>query len=90
MRNNPQLIIWQNVLKIKQEGMDKMVNEITKQEINSDGNVVSAVVNKLESKDIKDIVVKTIDAVVILGLVFFLSGSDFSISEGNFRLVSGM
>lgn len=69
--------------------MNKMVNEITKQETNSDGSVVSAVVSKLESKDIKDIVVRTIDAVVILGLVF-LSGSDFSISEGNFRLVSGM
>lgn len=48
-----------------------MVNEITTQEINSDGNVVSEVANKLESKDIKDIVVKTIDAVIILGVVFF-------------------
>lgn len=65
-----------------------MVNEITKQEINSDVNVVSEVANKLESKDIKDIVVKTIDAVIILGVVFFLSGSEFS--KGNFRLVSGM
>ena len=65
-----------------------MVNEITKQEINSDGNVVSEVANKLESKDIKDIVVKTIDAVIILGVVFFLSGSEFS--KGHFRLGSGM
>lgn len=70
--------------------MDKMVNEIVKQEINSDGNVVSTAASKLESKDIKDIVVKTIDAVVILGVVFFLSGSEASISEGNFRVVSGM
>lgn len=67
-----------------------MVNEITRQEVSSDGNVVSTVANKLEGKDIKDIFGKTINAVVILGIVFLMSGSEISIDQGNIKIVSGL
>lgn len=70
--------------------MNKMVNEITRQEVSSDGNVVSTVANKLEGKDIKDIFGKTINAVVILGIVFLMSGSEISIDQGNIKIVSGL